>query len=129
MNVKQKIGLGIIAPMFALAVGHTVINKVNANKEIAKTEIVNSDNTSRIQSNAASAEFKASKNIKTELDTLNKLLNESFNQYDKDVKTLNNITKKIANHESFNRYDKDVKTLNSIAEKIANQENYVECGD
>lgn len=40
MNVRTKIGLGIIAPLFTLAVGHTVINKINMNKGIANTDTV-----------------------------------------------------------------------------------------
>ena len=39
MNIKQKIGLGVMAPLFAIAVGHTVLQKINK-EDNNKREIV-----------------------------------------------------------------------------------------
>ena len=44
MNAKQIVGLGIMVPLFSLAVGHTVINKIYKNKENEITENINQRN-------------------------------------------------------------------------------------
>lgn len=66
MNVKQKIGLGIVAPLFAFAVGHTVINKINQQKQ-AEQEYLdfhhNIDLAISKMSLAKDAEFKAKLNM------------------------------------------------------------------
>ena len=51
MNIKQKVGLGIITPLFAYAIGHTAINKINSNNNKAQTETVNLEDALKKESN------------------------------------------------------------------------------
>ena len=64
MNVRQKIGLGIMAPMFAFALGHTVVNKIYSDKEAEKIENYSERIKSlKALSDTSSAEFKAKLNM------------------------------------------------------------------
>ena len=64
MNTRQKIGLGIIAPLFAFAVGHTVVNKINMNNEKTKMEVLpDISNALEMQDKNAVAVFRAEQNI------------------------------------------------------------------
>lgn len=66
MNVKQKISLGIIAPMFAFAIGHTAINKINQQKQTEQEYLDfcnNVDVAISKMSMAKDAEFKAKLNM------------------------------------------------------------------
>ena len=58
MDIRQKIGLGIMGPLFAIAVGHTIVNKINSNVENTNnTECI--DDTLRQMSLSETAQFHA----------------------------------------------------------------------
>lgn len=65
MNVRQKIGLGIVTPLFVLAVGHTIVNKINTNKDekIEQNALPNITDALNIQSKEAATVFKAEQEI------------------------------------------------------------------
>ena len=64
MNVRQKVGLYIMVPAFVLAVGHTVINKINMNKEAAKTEVLpDITDALKMKSKEAATVFKAQQEL------------------------------------------------------------------
>ena len=63
MNVKQKIGLGIVTPLFAFAVGHTVINKMYPNKAEKIENYSEKIKNLKALSDSSSAEFKATLNM------------------------------------------------------------------
>ena len=111
MNIKQKIGLGIITPLFTLAVGHTVLNKINTGKEAAKTEVFPDDiiNALEMQDKNAAAVFKAEQNLLKEIQK-NAI---PFNEYSK------NVVKSL--EQSNFSY--------SPKEALEILENSVECGD
>lgn len=108
MNIKQKIGLGVITPLFAFAVGHTVLNKINTNKE-TKTEVLpDITNALEIQDKNAAAVFKAEQNLVKEFQQTT----IPFNEYKNVIKNL---------EQPYSDYDsKEVKDI---------LENCVECGD
>ena len=47
-----------MAPLFALSVVHTAINKINKNNELPQTKNINVDNTIKNMSNTEAAMFK-----------------------------------------------------------------------
>ena len=63
MNIKQKVGLGIITPLFAYAIGHTAINKINSNNNKAQTETVNLEDALKKESNMQASIFKAEQEL------------------------------------------------------------------
>ena len=103
MNVRQKIGLGIIAPLFAFAIGHTAINKINQQKQAEREYLDfhhNIDLAISKMSKAKDAEFKAKLNMDSTKvsDTMAKeildaLHNSEFaKQYERDHQNfVNNI--------------------------------------
>ena len=109
MNIRQKVGLGIITPLFVFAVGHTVFNKINTNKE-TKTEVLpDITNALELQDKNAAAVFKAEQNLLKEIQK--KAI--PFNEYGK------NVVKSL--EPPYSDYDaKEVKDI---------LENCVECGD
>lgn len=79
-----------MVPAFVLAVGHTVINKINMNKEAAKTEVLpDITNALEMKSKEAATVFKAEQeilnNIKKNNSTIKDIpfdkLNNDTNQH------------------------------------------------
>ena len=65
MNVKQKIGLGIMTPLFALAVGHTLVNK-NKTDEAKQIEFFTGiSDALNEKSKSDTAYFRAAQQIQT----------------------------------------------------------------
>ena len=66
MNVRQKIGLGIVTPLFVFAVGHTAMSKINQQQKQKEHEYAekkaNWDALNKM-SLAKDAEFKAKLNM------------------------------------------------------------------
>lgn len=58
MNTRQKISLGILAPLFGYAVGHTILNKISMNSPTqADKEVI--EDTLKTISDSETSEFKA----------------------------------------------------------------------
>ena len=110
MNIRQKVGLGIMAPLFTLAVGHTVLNKINSQKETAKTEVIpDITNQLEMHDKNATSVFKAEQNLLKEIQK-NAI---PFNEYSK------NVVKSLE-QSNFSYSPKEAQEI---------LENSVECGD
>ena len=87
MNTKQKVGLSIIVPLFAIAAGHTIVNKINQQKQQEHEKILmynDIDLAISKMSLAKEAEFKARQNVlknEIDVDSLVILAKQLLNEY------------------------------------------------
>lgn len=110
MNIRQKVGLGIIAPLFTLSVGHTVLHKINTNKETVKVEVMpDITSTLKMQDKNAAAVFKAEQNL------LKEIQNKTIPLYEYNKNVIKSLEPSCSDYKA-----KEAKEI---------LENCVECGD
>lgn len=111
MNIRQKVGLGIITPLFVFAVGHTAINKINQQKQAEREYLDfhhNIDLAISKMSMAKDAEFKAKLNMDSTKDAEFKAtLNMDSTKVSDTMAKAKEILDALHNSEFAKQYERD----------------------